>query len=369
MIIKLVSITAFLFFIFQGPSSKAFPEMIRHHYVNCGACHVNTSGGGVLNAYGRTISYEVLSTWGGPKEAQAFYSIDPEKVGTWLNMGGDLRGLQVHQENDKLKRGRYFWMQGNFDVSVAHEKTTVYMSVGQVQTTDQSFRWISPKYWLAYQFNDEISLRAGRSIPVYGLNIPQHQDLIKQNLGLGPGTDRDVIDFQYNGEIWNWMLGFSRSLANSAVREDEKAIHLQMQTTIKDSHKLGISIWNGDAESYKKTMAGVHGVFGFSERAYALAEIDHLSWTLKSTSVETKSIYQLLKLGYEFYKGIHLQGVQEWGKPNTDDSRVEIQNFGLGLVWYPRPHFEIESLWSKRRTLGTSDRFEDYAYVLTHFYF
>lgn len=348
--------------------AKAFPEMIRHHYVNCGACHVNPAGGGVLNAYGRTISYEVLSTWGHEKEARAFYGVDPEKIGDWLNVGGDMRSLQVHQENKMVKRGRYFWMQGNLDIAVTLDKWTGYLTLGQVNTESQSLRLISPNYFLAYQFLDEVSLRVGRYVPLFGIRLPQHQYLIKQNLALGPGTDRDATDLQYNGEKWNFMLGYSRSLLNSAVRDEEKAFHAQIQATLKDSHKFGLSIWSGDADAYKKTMLGLHGVFGWTERLYTLAEIDQVSQVVKSTNIETKSIYQLLKLGYEFYKGTHVQIVQEWGKPNTQNS-VEIQSIGLGVIWYPRPHFEFESLWTKRRTVGTSDEFEDFAYLLTHFYF
>lgn len=349
----------------------AFPEMIRHHYVNCSACHVNTAGGGVLNAYGRTISYEVLSTWGSEKEARAFYTIDPEKVGTWLNVGGDVRGLQVHEETKMLKRGRYFWMQGNIDIAATLEKATAYLSVGQVNTESQSIRWISPRYSVAYQMTDEVSVRGGRYVPLFGINLPQHQFLIKQNLVIGPGTDRDAFDLQYNGEKFNLMLGYSKSLQQSAVRGEEKALHVQAQTTVQDSHKLGLSYWNGDADSYKKQMIGLHGVLGWSEKFYTLAEVDHIAKTAKSNSVETKSLYQLLKLGYELKKGFHLQMVEEWGRPDTS-AGVENQSAGAGFIWYPRPHFEIEGLWSRRRTLGASnqsDSFEDFAYLLTHFYF
>jgi hypothetical protein len=359
-------------FFFFSIEVVAFPEMVRHHYVNCSACHVNTAGGGILNAYGRTISYEVLSTWGSEKEARAFYMVDPEKIGTWLNLGGDVRGLQVHEETKQLKRGRYFWMQGNIDIAATVEKATAYFSIGQVNTENQSMRWISPHYSVSYQITDELSVRGGRYVPLYGINLPQHQFLIKQNLTLGPGTDRDSFDVQFNGEKYNFMLGYSRSLTQSAVRDEEKAIHVQAQVTLQDSHKLGVSYWNGQAENYRKQMLGLHGVLGWTEKFYTLAEIDQVLKTTKNNSAETKSLYQLLKLGYEFQKGFHLQLVEEWGRPDTQASSVEIQSLGAGIIWYPRPHFELESLWSRRRTLGAtnqSDQFEDFAYLLTHYYF
>ncbi|MBC7420392.1 MAG: hypothetical protein H7328_06645 [Bdellovibrio sp.] len=358
-----------LAFLFLSSLAQAFPEMIRHHYVNCSACHVSNNGGGVLNAYGRTISYEVLSTWGNDQEARAFYAIDPEKVGAWLNIGGDVRGLQVHQENPMIKRGKYFWMQGSVDVSATAADVTAFVTIGQVQTTTQTWREISPKFFLSYQATDELAVRAGRFIPSYGLNIPQHQYMVKDNLRLVPWTERDAADIQWNGERYTFVAGYSKSLLNSLIRDEEKAVNLQAQMTFADSHKVGINYWDGIANNYAKTMVGLQGVFGFTEKFYSLAEVDHVSTIVKASNRETKSIYELLKVGYEFYKGAHFQVVQEFSRPDLDVNSIETQSLGAGGMWYPRPHFELEGLWSKRRTLGTSTDFEDYAYLLTHFYF
>jgi hypothetical protein len=49
--------------VFAGPL-KALPTMIRLGYVNCAACHVAPQGGGLLNAYGRSID-EAQSLRGG----------------------------------------------------------------------------------------------------------------------------------------------------------------------------------------------------------------------------------------------------------------------------------------------------------------
>src|SRR3981189_208148 len=43
---------------------KALPAMIRLGYVNCAACHISPQGGGLLNAYGRSID-EAQSLRGG----------------------------------------------------------------------------------------------------------------------------------------------------------------------------------------------------------------------------------------------------------------------------------------------------------------
>ena len=40
---------------FTAVPANALPTMIRLGYVNCAACHVAPQGGGLLNAYGRSI--------------------------------------------------------------------------------------------------------------------------------------------------------------------------------------------------------------------------------------------------------------------------------------------------------------------------
>jgi hypothetical protein len=363
----LKTLTNLLLVFLSASFAQAFPEMIRHHYINCGACHVSNSGGGLLNAYGRTISYDVLSTWGSEKEARAFYSIDPEKVSEWLNVGGDVRGLQLHQDNAQATRGRFIWMEANIQAALNFKQLTAFASFGQVKQANQSLETKFSKYYVSFQQSDELALRVGHYIPIYGLNIPQHNFLVRQNLGLTPGSERDSADIQWNGETWGLLAGVSKSNLDSAVRDEENAFNLQVQYNINDKHKIGINYWYGEANNYKKIMLGSQAVLGWTEQIYNLVEIDHI-WTKDKNDLETKSLYELLKLGYEFHKGMHLQAVQEWGKTNTDNAS-EIQSFGAGFIWYPRPHFEFETLWSKKRNLAQSNLFEDYAYLMAHFYF
>lgn len=353
-----------LFSLFIINSAMAFPEMLRHHYINCSACHVSNSGGGVLNAYGRSISSELLSTWGTQKEARPFYTMESDKIGQWLNMGGDVRSVQVHQETNQFKKGRSIWMEANIQAAISIQKLTSFVSVGQVQQPNQSWKAETTKYYFSFQQSDELALRVGHYIPTYGLNIPQHTFLIKQNLFFGPGSERNSADLQWNGEKWNFLLGISKSSLNSSVRDEEQAYNFQIQRTIADQYKIGFSQWYGDATNYRKLISGVHTVLGWTEKFYTLAELDHM-WTKDNSNVETKSIAQLLKFGYEMEKGLHLQFVEEWGTSSTSD----INNLGLGFIWYPRPHFELEGLYSKRQITTTTDSTEDYAYLVTHFYF
>src|SRR5665213_1369307 len=109
--INLYWITAGLILLqFLSPKvAMAFPEMVRHGYVNCTSCHVSPSGGGVLTPYGRQQATDLLSTWSTEKEAGPVQGLlqTPE----WLNLGGDLRTIEIYRNTPQVTSARFLNMQ------------------------------------------------------------------------------------------------------------------------------------------------------------------------------------------------------------------------------------------------------------------
>jgi len=67
------------FLFFAATVADAFPELTRHGYVSCTACHVSPNGGGAMTPYGRGLSRELLSTWGGTREAEVGHGLLPKQ--------------------------------------------------------------------------------------------------------------------------------------------------------------------------------------------------------------------------------------------------------------------------------------------------
>lgn len=65
---------------------------------------------------------------------------------------------------------------------------------------------------------------------------------------------------------------------------------------------------------------------------------------------------------HEFEKDFHFQ---EWTSSPGDD----VVSYGVGAAWYPRTHFEFETLYSKKVSAASTSGVEDYVYLLSHFYF
>ena len=65
------------------------------------------------------------------------------------------------------------------------------------------------KYFLSNQFSDELSVLAGKTIPVFGLQFPQHIFFINDNLLIGEGAERNSVETFWNGPEWNFTLAYA----------------------------------------------------------------------------------------------------------------------------------------------------------------
>ena len=67
---RLRTALSLVFVVVSAQVALAFPGSVRWGYANCSTCHFNVAGGGILTPYGRQLSRELLSTWGGEREAE-----------------------------------------------------------------------------------------------------------------------------------------------------------------------------------------------------------------------------------------------------------------------------------------------------------
>ncbi len=94
--VALLGPTLVLALILPATPARAYPWMIQHGYTNCSSCHVDPSGWGLLNEYGRAQDQIVVPTlWGrAPDDVQPtpgiMYGAIP--LPSWLNVGLSLRG-------------------------------------------------------------------------------------------------------------------------------------------------------------------------------------------------------------------------------------------------------------------------------------
>lgn len=366
---RYVSCLSFLYFIFSAPAAQAFPELIRHHYVNCNACHVNPNGGGLLTEYGRGMSSEILSTWSYENESLFLHgALKPDKMPKWLNIGGDVRGVQTHRETRRVKEGKYILMQGQLEAGVTAGPVTAVAAFGKPDRENHLHGEFT-RFYLLGNLSELVQVKAGRFLPAFGINVPQHIVATRQPLGFGYESERNAAEVHYSGEQWHLAIGGSESRMESAVRSQELAVNAQVERFFADKYRVGLNLWRGKSDTHRRLLVGAHGILGFTEKLYFMGEgAVQVKQALLPSAPEETGIFHFGRLGYELFKGFHLLAVEDIAETNRSNPSSLTMSYGGGLLWYPRPHFEFELLYTQRKALQVSREFEDYAYLMFHYY-
>lgn len=355
-----------------APNAFAFPEMVRHHYVNCNACHVNPNGGGLLTEYGRGMSGEVLSTWQYENESLFLHGlVKPGKMPSFLNVGGDVRALQLHHESAQVREGRYILMQSRLEAAVTVGRITGDIAYFAPDALNHVHGELA-HYYLLGNVTDSVQVKAGRFLPAFGINDPHHILSTRQPLGLGFGMERDAIEAHYSGEQWHAALGWSVSRPQSQVRERERAASGQVEKFFSDSYRVGVSLWKGESDARRRWMASAHAILGFTERLYLSDETAWQNDQAKTRGILSDStvtgVYHFDRLGYEVLPGLHVTALETIAQTDVSNPASLQVMLGGGPVWYPRPHLELELTFTQRKVLKTSREWDDYAWIMAHYY-
>lgn len=356
----------------------AFPELTRHGYASCTACHVAPNGGGVLTPYGRNLSRELLSTWGAPREAEVGHGLLPaswmEKLdSSKVRIGGDARSIQTHRENKNVRAGQFFFMQANVEVAYDEGPWAVVVSTGKVEDPrgKNEFKFVSTRYYGLLRAGESFNLRAGRFTTAFGLNLADHTLSVRRPLGLGPEVDRDNIEASWIGEKNQYFLSLMETAESTSDTDRERAVIGRYERVLNERSRVGGSFWRGDgggpATGFSRDLAALHTIVNASDRWFLSFELDR-QWRHARQSAgtsTTESQYGFLRVHYEPVKGLWplLQLQHERGDVGLDSS--EVNKYGAGFNFFPRPHFEIFGIWNRAVRQG---EWSDEAYLLLHYY-
>jgi hypothetical protein len=179
--------------------------------------------------------------------------------------------------------------------------------------------------------NDELSFRVGRFYPVFGLMPAEHQLAIRSRLGWDQGQESYNLEGAWIGEKFSF---FGAAVLGKQLDESDHAGVFTGEYFFKDRFKVGASIQVGE-----RFLAGPHLNLGITPHLFYLAEVDFQ----KQSGVTGVAQYQ--KLSWEIFQGFHLFGVQEFSRSNFLSSSTVTTQYGPGIQWFPRPHFEFQLSW------------------------
>ena len=339
----------------------AFPEMVKKDYVNCISCHQSPTGGGVLTSYGRELSRELMSHWSGEHESDFAYGL--VKTPESLSLGGDFRVIQTYINNTKMIKADYFIMQTDLEAALSVSRWTGVATLG----TAKGGGFISRRHYLLYRPKDELSIRVGRFFPAYGINTADHVIPIKRGIGFDEYLESYNVETSWIGESLNVYLTGIFGRLDQPTLSREKGAAVSVSYFVGEQHKLGASYYLGEVKQIPRHLAGPYGIFGLSHNVVLLSELDFQFSNPSTPTAQTGAVWYQ-RLDYEFSQGVHAYLVQSFSKLNFHDEKSLSDSYGIGIQFFPRPHFEIQMEWQKLRVLTSAKSFTDFAWLLVHFY-
>ncbi len=157
-------------------TAGAYPQFQLSKDQTCTACHLEPSGGGMLNENGYAVA-DAMSQFGMPPEFM--YGKIP--LPDWLQLGGDFRDQQgfIRTPQDALIA---FPMQADLYGVATYEGFSLHVTGGYRPPeygNETATRIWSREHYLQWQQepggNEGLYVRVGRFMPVFGLRFAEHE--------------------------------------------------------------------------------------------------------------------------------------------------------------------------------------------------
>ena len=178
-----MKLAIFLWLVLAG-TSYSFPQNTRLGYINCKSCHISPSGGGALSGYGKSTAGE-LST----------IALESEFKKSAFISGGDIRYLWTKSETPEIEYEDRFLMQADAELGFQYKNLTLVAQYGQYKSYPQNKEASYKHYMMYYIEKANLTLRAGKFTPAFGINSDDHTLPGRNSLRLG---SRDA---SYNLEL------------------------------------------------------------------------------------------------------------------------------------------------------------------------
>lgn len=352
-------------------SALGFVENITHGYQSCLACHVSPSGGGLLSDYGRSLSKELMSTWGWQGSEEPLFGAVKNKE--WFKVGGDVRAIQTYFDNKETRQGRQFTMQKNIELGFNFDQLWFVGTLGTKQgpkgTTDRD-TFLSERYFVMWSMTDEIRLRLGKFRLQFGLNDPNHTRVTKQPLGFGLNSESTILEISKLTEKSEIFI--SADLGKIDIprnQSQEKSISTQLTQYISTDSKLSLSYLLGDSNERRRSLMGVSGIFSITEHQFIKFETDYqISHLSNNPQKENELIAAQIIWGYRIHKGILPYITLEHLNQNLKSNQDQLSSAGLGLQWFPIPHVEFQLEVKSQYNQSSNIKQSESGWFLTHFY-
>jgi hypothetical protein len=344
----------------------AEPMFLSKQYNRCTSCHYSPTGGGLLTAYGRSLSRQELSTTGRsdpsappPAKGKGEESFLWGALGSHLgpvDVGIDLRPSHLSLDlGGPTSSSKDFLMTGDLLAAWRAHGFTVYGEVGRKPAIGQDSAGVySYEHWVGYESPQGLGFRVGRFFPAYGIRLADHTAYTRSLLGFDKYDQVYALEVSHAGAKHLLQVSVGPGSADAIVHGEDHPF----TATGRYQWDLGprtALVFSGLYRD-KTTLAPANGSGGV---AFGFAPTKRLSiWTEADAQREQGTsgapAYSLLnETGFEVFRGFWLK-ISPQLRTSYGDASGGVFRWALEADALPRTHWNLGLSYyhDKARTTG-----------------
>ena len=369
-------------------SLVALPKFASRTGAKCQSCHVNPTGKGMRNEFGRTFGQDdiVLPTFKEQTDIEEYSTnLTPN-----LSFGGDFRTLFFYNQRADVPADNnvssFFQMQGDlyFDIRL-NKKFSIYLDKGLYSGFEV--------FGIAKVLPLNGYIKAGKFMPAYGTRVDDHNYFIRGGpfgggpfAGLFPGgfpyptgllfgerSEDTGIELGVSPGIFTANVGVFNGTPGSGLSgvsgTKTKAIALRGDATFKFSglnFNIGGSLYNAPSVDRTSTFYGAFGSVTAFERLTLNSEVDYVQLLYAGRTKVGVIVWN--ELNYMVRQGIDLKLGYEYYDPDNVVANGSFSRITVGAELFLLSGVEVRPLY--KINLETHSEVSNNEFqLLLHFYF
>lgn len=323
MLARLLSIAALL----TSAMAQAEPYFAVREGLKCANCHVNTSGGGMRNAFG--------AAWGQTALPAMRLEIPGAEVWTgelnrFVAVGANLRAGYAYTDIPDQRAQSEFdteEVRAYLGVSLIPERVLLYIDQRVAPGGSTNL-----EAYARYTTRDQRwSIKAGQFVLPYGWRLEDDSAFVRQATGVNFATPDKGVELGFESAQWSAQLAVVNGAAGGPETDEGKQVSARVEH-VRAAWRAGASANFNNADAGERTMAGVFAGVRTGPVAW-LAEADYID---DESFAGGRTLWAgLLEANWAFRTGHNLKATVEYFEP--DDEVDEDEQNRASLVWEYSP--------------------------------
>lgn len=315
-------------------AAQAEPYLAVQQGLQCVACHVNPTGGGLRNAFGAAFSQTALPAYMLPGDKPVWYG----KATDWLRLGGDLRASTARSEvpsqpstsTQGLDQARLY-----VDAELLADRLGIYLDEqvrpGKPVRQEAYVRLSTPdQRWYA---------KAGQFYLPFGWRLQDNTAFVRGVSGISMTTPDKGLELGLQTAEWSLQLVRSNGPGNVAPTTGHQTT--AQGVWLQDWGRVGLALAHTQSSAGNRMATGLFGGFRTGDLAW-LGELD-LVGDSSFAGGRRRQLAGLAEVNWGFSKGQNLKFTSELFDPDRQVANDHKVRHSLVYELTPIPFVQLRA--------------------------